>query len=264
LESLKSNFTQFAEQIKTNGTLLIKEGLELNFTQQQGLQIFTYSLTEGSDFYVSNIRLENNKYCFDFNYHDQIIRDLTLGIPGLINLENSVVAMAAAILAGVKEQEIKTSLPLFAGIHRRFDYQINTNELVYIDDYAHHPEEIKGFVNSVKKIYPDKKILGIFQPHLFSRTKDFADEFAKSLETLDEIILLPIYPAREIPIEGVSSKLIFDKIQTKNKVICSKSELIETINNSIFEIVLTMGAGNIDQLVNPIKENLTKTKQTTI
>ena len=262
-ENLKSNFTQFSEQIKNKGILLIKEGLHSNFTHLSEIQIFTYFVTEGSDFYASNIRLDNEKYCFDFIYRDKIIRDVTLGIPGLINVENSVVAMAAAILAGVTEQEIKTTLPAFSGILRRFDYQINTDDLIYIDDYAHHPEEITGFVSSVKKIYPDKKILGIFQPHLFSRTRDFADGFANSLEVLDEIILLPIYPAREKPIEGVSSKLIFDKINSENKSLCSKEVLIDTINRSTFDIILTMGAGDIDQLVIPIKENLTQTKQIT-
>ena len=261
LESLTTNFTQFAEQIKNNGILLIKEGLQSNFTHLSDVQIFTYSVTEGSDFYTSKIRLEKNKYCFDFIYRDKIIRDVTLGIPGLINLENSVVAMAAALMAGVTEQEIKASLPAFSGIQRRFDYQINTADLIYIDDYAHHPEEIKGFVSSVKKIYPNKKILGIFQPHLFSRTRDFADEFANSLEMLDEIILLPIYPAREKPIEGISSKLIFDKINSVNKSLCSGAELIKTINRNTFDIILSMGAGDIDQLVLPIKKHLTETKQ---
>jgi UDP-N-acetylmuramate--alanine ligase len=258
---LKSNFTQFAQQIKHMGKLLIKDGLQSNFTPKDDLEIFTYSLQKGSDFYPSNIRLENHKYCFDFVYHEKMIQNLTLGVPGLINLENSIVAIATAILSGVTEKEIKTALPTFSGILRRFDYQIDTEKLVYIDDYAHHPEEIKGFVNSVKQIYPDKKILGIFQPHLFSRTKDFASEFARSLQMLDEIILLPIYPARENPIEGVSSKLIFDQINTRNKSYCLKGELIETINKLNYDIILTMGAGDIDQLVLPIKENLTKSKQ---
>lgn len=264
LESLKSHFTQFAQQIKTNGILLLKEGLHSNIPHNSDLQKLTYSLSEASDFYASNIRLKGNKYCFDFIYQDKTIQNITLGIPGLINVENSVAAMAAAIMAGVTAQEIKAALPLFSGIHRRFDYQINTKDLVYIDDYAHHPEEIKGFVNSVKQIYPGKKILGIFQPHLFSRTKDFANEFARSLEPLDEIILLPIYPARELPIEGISSEIIFDKINAKNKLICAKSMLLETINMTAFDIILTMGAGDIDQLVLPIKENLKKTKQITI
>jgi len=263
LESLTSNFTQFAKQIKSNGILLIKDGLQSNFTHQSEIQIFTYSMTEGSDFHTSNIRLDKNKYCFDYIYRDKIIRDVTLGIPGLINVENSVAAIAAALMAGVTEQEIKAALPAFSGIQRRFDYQINTEDLIYIDDYAHHPEEIAGFVNSVKKIYPDKKILGIFQPHLFSRTRDFADEFANSLEMLDEIILLPIYPAREKPIEGISSKLIFDKINSVNKSLCSRAELIETINRNTFDIILTMGAGDIDHLVLHLKEYLTQTKQIT-
>ena len=261
LESLKANFTQFVKQIKTNGSLIVKEGLQSNFTQIQKIKTYTYSLSQGSDFYASNIRLEQNKYCFDFNFQDKVIHDVTLGIPGLINVENSIVAIAAAMLAGVTEKEIKIALPAFEGILRRFDYQINTKEIVFIDDYAHHPEEIKGFVNSVKQIYPNKKILGIFQPHLFSRTKDFATEFAKNLELLDEIILLPIYPAREKPIEGVTSEIILNKINTENKQICSKDELIETISKSKFDILLTMGAGDIDQLVFPLKEFFTESKQ---
>lgn len=261
LENLKSNFTQFSEQIKTKGTLLLKEDLQSNFNHLQDIQIFTYSLSEGSDFYASNVRLKKDKYCFDFVYLDKVIRDVVLGIPGLINVENSVVAMAAAVLAGVTQDEIRVALSSFSGILRRFDYQVNNEELIYIDDYAHHPEEIKGFVSSVKKIYPDKKILGIFQPHLYSRTRDFADEFANSLEILDDIILLPIYPAREKPIEGVSSNLIFDKINSVNKSICKKEDLIDKIGSSTFDIILTMGAGDIDQLVLPIKENLTQTKE---
>ncbi len=261
LESLKANFTQFVKQIKTNGSLIVKEGLQSNFTQIQKIKTYTYSLSQGSDFYASNIRLEQNKYCFDFNFQDKVIHDVTLGIPGLINVENSIVAIAAAMLAGVTEKEIKIALPAFEGILRRFDYQINTKEIVFIDDYAHHPEEIKGFVNSVKQIYPNKKILGIFQPHLFSRTKDFATEFAKNLELLDEIILLPIYPAREKPIEGVTSEIILNKINSENKQICSKDELIETISKSKFDILLTMGAGDIDQLVFPLKEFFTESKQ---
>lgn len=261
LESLKSNFTQFADQIKTNGTLIVKEGIRSNFNPKQNVKIYTYSLNQGSDFYASNIRLEQNKYCFDFNYQDKIIQDITLGIPGFINVENSIVAIAAALLAGVTEKEIKMALPEFEGILRRFDYQINSKEIIFIDDYAHHPEEIKGFVNSVKKIYPNKKILGIFQPHLFSRTKDFADEFANSLDVLDDIILLPIYPAREKPIEGITSEIILHKINSGSKKICSKSELIESVRNSTFDIILTMGAGDIDKLVLPLKEFLTESKQ---
>ena len=263
LEILKSNYTFFSEKIKNNGTLLVKQGLQSNFTHLSGIQIFTYSINTKSDFYASNIRLEDDRYCFDFIYRDKLISDVTLGIPGLINVENSVAAMAVAILAGVSEEEIKAALPAFSGIQRRFDYQVKTKDLIYIDDYAHHPEEIRGFISSVKKIYPDKKILGIFQPHLYSRTRDFAGEFADSLKILDEIILLPVYPAREKPIEGVSSKLIFDKIKNVNKTLSSGDELINTISRSSFDIILTMGAGDIDQQVLPLKKYLMQTKQIT-
>jgi UDP-N-acetylmuramate--alanine ligase len=161
-----------------------------------------------------------------------------------------------AILAGVKEVEIQNALKSFAGIKRRFDYQIKTNDLVYIDDYAHHPEELKATILSVKKIYPTKKITGIFQPHLYSRTRDLADGFVESLGLLDELILLDIYPARELPIEGVSSEMIFNRIKLKNKVLCTKKDLLEVIKKSSIEVLLTMGAGDIDTMVEPIKNML--------
>jgi len=161
-------------------------------------------------------------------------------------------------LSGVTENEIKVALPLFSGIKRRFDYQVKSDKIIYIDDYAHHPEEIRGFVMSVKKLYPGKKILGIFQPHLFSRTRDFAGGFAESLELLDEIILIPVYPAREKPIEGVGSEMILDKIAKPGKLLSSKENLINDIAVKEFDILLTLGAGDIDQMVLPIKHYLTK------
>jgi len=180
-----------------------------------------------------------------------------MGYPGLHNIENAIAAILIAYITGVSENEIRNAMASFEGVNRRFDVRIRTKNLVYIDDYAHHPEELKACINSVRNLYKDKKITGIFQPHLFSRTKDFADEFAKSLELLDEVILLDIYPARELPIAGVSSQMLLDKINTKNKFLVQKSEILDFLKSRELEVLLTLGAGDIDQLVEPI-ENLLK------
>ena len=259
-ENLKSSFRQFAEQIKNDGLLIIKKRIELNPDQSTGLKIYKYSINEKADFYTENIRLKGDKYIFDLITPENQISGLELGIPGLINVENAVAALAAAYLTGAEEHELKSALSLFTGIHRRFDYKIKTEDLIYIDDYAHHPEELKGIINSVREIYPEKTILGIFQPHLYSRTRDFTDEFAKSLDLLDEVILLPIYPAREKPIEGVNSELILNKISKQKKTLCSKEELIHKIAAKKFDILLTLGAGDIDQLVQPIQNYFTETR----
>jgi UDP-N-acetylmuramate--alanine ligase len=178
----------------------------------------------------------------------------------LINLENAVAALSVAVMAGVKDDDMKRALPEFRGILRRFDIQIRTKKLIYIDDYAHHPEEIKGVVGSVKTLFPGKRILGIFQPHLFTRTRDFADDFARSLGLLDAVILLPIYPAREKPIPGVTSEMILKKILSEDKQICSKENILDIISTIEFDILMTLGAGDIDQLVDPIKTYLNESR----
>jgi len=174
-------------------------------------------------------------------------------LPGLLNVENVVAAISMATLSGVHNDEIYNAITKFKGIKRRFDYQIQRDDLVYIDDYAHHPEELKASIGSVKELYSDKKITGIFQPHLYSRTRDFAEEFANSLELLDEIILLEIYPAREEPILGITSEIIFSKIKNENKIKISKAELLKELEKRKPEVLLTLGAGNIDEFVEPIK-----------
>ena len=166
----------------------------------------------------------------------------------------SIAAIGMATLSGVHNDEIFNALSKFKGIQRRFDYQIHRDDLVYIDDYAHHPEELKAAISSVKELFQGKKVTGIFQPHLYTRTRDFAEGFAKSLDLLDEIILLDIYPAREKPIPGVTSEIIFNKISNKNKIQCSKAELLDVLNNKMPEVLITLGAGDIDELVEPIKE----------
>ena len=253
---LKRSFTEFASQIKKDGYLLIKNGLEIELSND--IKKYTYSVNSKADFMAENIRYENNRQIFDLITPFGKIENLELGIPGIINIENSVVAIAASLLSGVSADEIQKSLPNFKGVKRRFDYIINKSNLVYIDDYAHHPEELRATILSVQKLYPDKKITGIFQPHLFSRTKDFYIDFAKSLDLLDEIILLDIYPAREKPIKAVTSKIIFDEIENKNKILCIKENLIEVLSNTKIEILLTLGAGDIDTKVNEIKQLLEK------
>ena len=254
---LKKSFEDYINQIKEDGILIIKKGIELKYIKKR-ISTFTYSLNDiNSDYYACNIIIKEGYYSFDLVHPNGIIKDIILGYPGLHNVENAIAAISVSLNTGVNESEIKGALSSFLGVKRRFDYRIKTEMLVYIDDYAHHPEEIRTCINSVRHLYPDKKITGIFQPHLYSRTKDFADEFAKSLDLLDEVILLDIYPARELPIKGVDSKMLLDKIKIKAKFFYSKDELMNNLLNHTFEVLLTLGAGDIDQLVEPIEKLLT-------
>ncbi len=257
-ESVVDSFRQFAGQIQPGGTLLIKKGIDFTPPQRDDLKVYTYSIKEQADFTAQNIRLENGLYTFDFIGAIEKIENLKLGVPGLLNVENAVAAIAMALLAGVKDDEIFNSLDKFKGIQRRFDIQINTDKLVYIDDYAHHPEELKAAITSAKQLFKNKKITGIFQPHLYSRTKDFALEFAQSLDLLDEIILLDIYPAREEPIPGVTSEIIFKNIKNKYKTCCSKGELLNILKTKKPMVLMTMGAGDIDEFIEPIKRLFSK------
>jgi UDP-N-acetylmuramate--alanine ligase len=253
-DDLKNSFRGFVNQINSGGKLVIKEGLDFDIPKRTDIEVYTYSLNQNSDFRSENIRIENGLYVFDFVGIKGRINNLKLGLPGLLNVENAIAAIALANLSGVHNDEIFNSISQFKGIERRFDYQINRDDLVYIDDYAHHPEELKASINSVKELFKNKKITGIFQPHLYSRTRDFVDEFAKSLDLLDEVILLDIYPAREEPIPGVSSENIFEKIKNQNKTLCTKSELLGILKNKCPEVLMTLGAGDIDEFVEPIKK----------
>lgn len=258
LESLRTTFGQYASNIKNKGILILKNGVDLDLKDLVNKEIVQYSKTIPTDFHAENIRLENEKYIFDFITPDKALPDVVSGLPGEVNIENAIAAMTAAHLAGVTDEALKSGLATFTGMERRFDIQVKTDKVIYIDDYAHHPEEIRATVSSVRKMHPSKKITGIFQPHLFSRTRDFANEFARSLELLDEIILLPIYPAREKPIEGVNSEMLLDRIHKKEKMICTKENLVYLIAKKKIEVLMTLGAGDIDQLVNPIKNYLLK------
>jgi UDP-N-acetylmuramate--alanine ligase len=254
--ALKDSFTQFTAQIKPGGYLIIKKGISLNVIQRPGLKIFTYSIDQEADFCIQKLRISKGHYIFDLKLGETSMESVELGLPGLFNVENAIASSAAAWLAGAMKEEIRKGLLSFSGVHRRFDMRINREDLIYIDDYAHHPEELKACINSVRHLYPDKKITGVFQPHLFSRTRDFADDFARSLELLDEVILLEIYPARELPIEGIDSQMLLNKINKTTKYVCKNDELIDLLKTLKPELLLTLGAGDIDKFVKPIEESL--------
>ncbi len=222
------------------------------------VKVWSYSGSEG-DFHAGNIRSANGEILFDYTSPFGTIRDISLGVPVMVNIENSVAAIAAAELCGVKPEEIRAAISSFDGTKRRFDFRIKTQSIVFIDDYAHHPKELSSAIQSIKALYPGKKVTAVFQPHLYSRTRDFADDFGKSLSLLDDVILLDIYPAREEPIDGVSSQIIYDKISSPEKVLCKKSELLGLLGNKPLEVLVTFGgAGDIDRLLPDIDRLLKK------
>ncbi|MBN2214584.1 MAG: UDP-N-acetylmuramate--L-alanine ligase [Bacteroidales bacterium] len=257
LEEVRKSFKAFVSQIQREGKLIIKQGIELQ-PQNPWIEVYTYALEGPADYHAKNIRIENGRYHFDVVTPVEIIRNLSLSHPGLVNVENAIAAIAATIIAGLSREKIKKSLAGFSGIMRRFDVIYQTGKVVYVDDYAHHPKELDAIIGSVRKLYPGRKITGIFQPHLYSRTRDFAVEFAGSLDKLDELILLDIYPARELPVKNVSSDLIFRDVKLKNKILIAKGDLTETLKDRNIEVLITMGAGDIDCFREPIKQLLIK------
>ncbi|MCL2682276.1 MAG: UDP-N-acetylmuramate--L-alanine ligase [Bacteroidales bacterium] len=247
-EAMEQSFSEFVNLIQNGGFLFQKYG-----TPNLGGTPNFYHLNDpNADYHTENLRVENGEYHFDFVAQNGRLKNLVMTYPGLHNVENAVIAIAIAYMLGATETEIQEGLKTFAGIKRRFDVHIKTDKLVYIDDYAHHPQEIEACVKSVRDLFPDRKITGVFQPHLYSRTRDFADDFAKSLSLLDTLILLDIYPARELPIEGVTSEMLLEKCTCPNKILATKSNLIDILKTQSLDVLLTMGAGDIDQVVNPI------------
>jgi UDP-N-acetylmuramate--alanine ligase len=252
-EELHAAFNIFVSQVHADGMLLMKKDIPLE-KKNMPAHVYTYSLTDSSaDFHASNIRLEKRKYHFDLAGPGIKISNISLLHPGLVNVENAIAATALASLLGMKPDLIRTSMESFEGIRRRFEYHVNTDNMVYIDDYAHHPRELEATILSVRELYPGKKITGIFQPHLYSRTRDFAEGFAKSLSLLDQLVLLEIYPAREIPIEGVDAAMIFNKVEIKEKYMCSREQLLDMLPTLRIEVLITLGAGDIDKMVEPIR-----------
>lgn len=254
-EELQKAFNQYIGQIRENGILIFKYGLDINCDK---IKSYTYSYdNEESDFYISDLKIENGKYIYNLHTPFGEISQIIAKYPGKINIENSVAAAAASLCAGVLPNELKSSIASFSGVKRRFDVQIDTKELVFIDDYAHHPDELNAIISSVKELYPNKIVCGIFQPHLYTRTRDFSTAFGKALNLLDKVYLLDIYPARELPIEGINSSFLSTKID-KGATVLSKSELLDAIEKEDFDVLLTLGAGDIDRLVEPIANRLKK------
>jgi len=245
---LIKTFKDFSEKIKPNGKLFIKNGLPL-----KGI---TYGIEDDSDYSVKNIKIENGAYVFDVKMPNATLERVQFNLPGRHNLSNALVALAMAVEYGCPHQQLAKALASYKGVKRRFTYQIKSEELVFIDDYAHHPEEINAVHQAVREMYPTKEVLAVFQPHLFSRTKDFIDDFAKSLSQFDEVLLLDIYPAREMPIEGVTSSWLLEKIKNEKKQLVVKNELVTKIKESKAQIIITIGAGDIGAEVKHIKKGL--------
>ena len=256
-EMIKS-YQEFVAKIKTGGTLITKPEHINQLKGEQSISYQSYALKEQADSYAKSLSVKDGSYVMDVTCKGEEVNNIELGLPGIHNVENAIGAFAIANSLDVPGAKIKQALSSFRGVQRRFEYQIKTSSLIYIDDYAHHPTELEFCIKSVRELYPDKKITGIFQPHLYSRTRDFKDEFASSLSLLDELILLDIYPARELPIEGITSNVIFEKVTCAEKVALSEEELLSHVENNDYEVLLTMGAGDIDVFVEPIKEILNK------
>lgn len=255
-EAYLESFRKYTSLIRPDGYLIIKKGIDLQPDVKEGVTVYTYSDKEG-DFHAENIRIGNGEIFFDFISPLGNIKDVQLGVPVYVNIENGIAAMALAQIGGVTAEEIKAAMPQFKGVDRRFDFKLKNDHIVFLSDYAHHPAEIKQSVSSLRMLYPDKKLTAIFQPHLYTRTRDFYKDFADSLSLLNEVILLDIYPARELPIEGVTSKLIYDNLRPGiEKTMCHKEDLIELLKTKNIEVLITLGAGDVDNYVTPIYELL--------
>ena len=261
-EAYREAFEHYTSLISE--VLVMKQGIALSPRMRKGAKVYTYGVVEQEaqtplpHFYADNIRVQQGKIYFDFHTPNGVIPDILLGVPMYVNIENAVAAMAVAWLNGVTDKELRRGMASFKGVKRRFNIHIQTPHWVYIDDYAHHPQEIATAIEAVRKIYSDYTLVGVFQPHLYTRTRDFADEFAATLSILDEVVLLPIYPAREESIEGVNSEMLLDRISNPNKHLVPKEQLVSWVANRIKQseqpiAVLTLGAGDIDRLVKDIK-----------
>ena len=250
-EHIRAAFKEFASQV--SGTVIAKYGIDITPADTQA-RIFTYSFGDAhADFYAEPVGTEGH---FNLHYPGGVIEDCVVGIPGWVNIENAVGASAIGLVYGLDPQKIKEALRTFSGVKRRFDLQVRKPGCVYIDDYAHHPEEISAALSSIRKAYPSMKLTAAFQPHLYTRTRDFAEEFAQALSNVDKLILLDIYPAREEPIPGVTSEIIFKDVTAPEKVLLKRSEFMEYMQNEEVELLVTLGAGDIDRFVGPIAQML--------
>lgn len=255
-EAYLESFRHYTTLIQKGGALIIHRGLEMNPDVQEGVKVYDYARTEG-DFHAENIRIGGGEIVFDFVHPKGVVKDIQLGVPVSINIENGIAAMALAILNGVSEDELREGMRSFKGVDRRFDFKVKTNKMVFLSDYAHHPNEIEQSVKSVRELYQDKKIAAIFQPHLYTRTRDFYKEFASALSLLDAVYLCDIYPARELPIPGVTSQLIYDNLREGiEKYLIHKEDIMDVVRKRDFDVLMSLGAGDIENYVPEIEKEL--------
>lgn len=259
-QAYRDSFEQYARLVES---ALVVHKRVIGLVSRPSAKLYTYAVNDEADFYADNVRIEDGELRFDFHTPKHVVTDLQLGVPVWVNIENGVAAMAVAWLMGATDDELRKGMSTFSGVYRRFNIHVNTPQVSYVDDYAHHPMELKACIESVRRLYPDRYVIGVFQPHLFTRTHDFADEFAEVLSTLDEVALLPIYPARELPIPGVTSEWLMEKVQAKRalvlpavlaKYLRERAKRIVAQGKSC--VVITMGAGDIDRCVENVKKLL--------
>ena len=258
-EAYLESFAHFTELIRPDGYLLVHTGLKLVPRPAEGVKTYTFGHDDG-DFHAANVRIGDGTIVFDFVYPGGTVTDIELGVPVAINVDNAVASLAAVWLTGTLTPELaREAMASYPGVERRFEFHLKESGpagRAIIDDYAHHPDEIRQSIASVRALYPGRKLTVAFQPHLYSRTRDFADEFAEALDAADEVALIDLYPAREQPIPGISSKTIFDKVKNQNKVMISREDFVDTMKNRNFEILLTLGAGDLNLYVPPLVEAL--------
>lgn len=257
-EAYLESFRHYTTLIQPGGALIIHKGLEMKPDVQEGVRVYEYAREEG-DFHAENIRIGGGEIVFDFVHPGGVVKDIQLGVPVSINIENGIAAMALAILNGVSEEDLRKGMKSFGGVDRRFDFKVKTDKMVFLSDYAHHPNEIEQSVKSVRELYKDKKIAAIFQPHLYTRTRDFYKEFASALSLLDCVYLCDIYPARELPIEGVTSKLIYDNLRSGiEKHLIHKEGILDVARSRNFDVLMSLGAGDIENYVPQITKILSE------
>ncbi len=251
-EAYREAFAHYTSLI--TGSLVMKHGIELQPRLQAGVKCYTYSAEPEGDFHAENIRIADGQITFDFVTPQETVTNIRLGVPVWVNIENAVAAMTVAWLNGVTADELRSGIASFRGVLRRFNIHVNTPKVAYIDDYAHHPEEIATAINSIRKLFPERKLIGVFQPHLYTRTRDFAEDFSRVLHTMDELILLPIYPAREEPIPGVTSEMLGGQVIEKKDLVAALQQRVAASTQPL--VILTVGAGDIDRLVPQITNAL--------
>ena len=255
-DALKESFALFVSKIEKKGKLFAKQGVGSQILGDKNLIHHSSYALESADITAENLRIEEAAFVFDYKTSKRTIPNIRLNVPGYHNVENALAAISVTKYFGADDDSIREGMSSYKGVKRRFEYIIKSENLVYIDDYAHHPVEIESLLKSVRALYPKKRITAVFQPHLFSRTRDFAPEFSESLSLADEVILLDIYPAREQPIEGITSEMLLEKVTAEKKIVCAKEALLEQIKAWQPEVLLTIGAGDIDKFVEPIKAEL--------